>query len=250
MRAILITAGAAALATAVQVAADNHDDYMLEILRAEVKMGHNMQFRDGVKAYTECYADAGGTMSWNVWYNMDGEGSIYYRVAPRENWAELDVRDEAADSCYAILSEQIAPHMDSSATMYVRSMPDWSEDEQPDDATVARVHNFSVDDDYKFRGAISAVTGIRKAIAPEELGTWYAVIGGSQEDPEYFVVQQYKNFAAMDEDTMGPYGTLKEHSGEATADLIWNEYRDSLEEGDAYWSELLRYDEELSYSVE
>lgn len=250
MRAILISVGAAALATAVQVAAQDDNDFMLDILRVEVKMGHNMQFRDGVKAYTECYADAGGTMSWGVWYNMDGEGNIYYRAAQRENWAELDVRDEAADSCYTILSAQVIPHMDSSATMYVRRMPDWSQDEQPDDSMVARVHNFSVEDHYKFRGAISAVTGIRRAIAPEELGTWYEVIGGSQEDPEYFVVQQYKNFAAMDEDTMGPYGALKEHAGEATADLVWDEYRDSLEDGNAYWSELLKYDEELSYSAE
>ncbi|CAN0585878.1 unnamed protein product, partial [Ectocarpus sp. 12 AP-2014] len=76
---------------------------------------------------------------------------------------------------------------------------------------------------------------------------WYRVQGGGVNDPEYMVASSYKNFAAMDEDMAGPYGTMKEHAGEDTADLVWEQYLDSLKDGEAYWSNLLSYDEDLSY---
>lgn len=126
-------------------------------------------------------------------------------------------------------------------------MPDWSPEKEPDGTTVVRLHNFSVDDNQKFRAAIGTVIGIQKASEYEHMGTWYDVLGGGKDDPEYFVVDSYRNFAEMDAERAGPYGSMEAHAGDATADLVWDQYQDSLEDGESYWSNLLRYDEELSH---
>ncbi len=245
MRSVFLAAAAAVTIGAMPVVAQE-DSFYLDILSVEVKIGHVMAFRDGVKAYLECYEEAGGKDSWSTWSNMDGDGAVYLFVSRMENWAALDRREDARRECFPVVEEEIAPHMVRMNTTYAKHLPDWSADGLPEDMTVARVHYFSVDDQWKFRSAIGSIAGVRRAVAPEDMGMWYDVQGGGTADAEYFVVQGFKNFAAMDEDQRGPYGTMKEHAGEGTADLIWGQYQDSLEDGDSYWSSLLAYEKDLS----
>jgi hypothetical protein len=249
MKSMILAAGSAALlAATAPVMADDHDDYLLDILRIEVKIGHDMKFREGVKAYMDCYAKAGGESRWSTWAGMDGDGIVYHVVSRMDGWAELDEKDEAEMKCWPVIGEQVAPHMASINTTYAKRLPDWSAKESDDDkTTVVRLHNFKVDDRRKFRAAIGTVTGIMEATKYEHMGTWYAVQGGGRDVADYFVVESYNNFTAMDDDRAGPYKTLSEHAGEDSAELVWDQYLDSLEEEDGYWSELMRYDEGLSH---
>lgn len=114
MKAILIAAGSTALLASALVTADDHDDYILDITQIAVKMGHNMQFRDGVKAYMACYAEAGGENGWSTWRNVDGEGIVYHVVSQMDSWADLDDSDdEAASGCASVVRDEIQPHMAS-----------------------------------------------------------------------------------------------------------------------------------------
>ena len=247
MRETIVAAVAAATLAGMPAIAQE-DSFYLDVLRIEAKIGHSMAFRDGVKAYMKCYDDAGGTDSWSTWSNMDGDGDVYHFVSRMENWAALDVREEARRTCWPVVEEQIAPHMSKSNTTYAKHLPDWSGDGMAEGTTVARVYYFSVDDRRKFRAAIGAIAGVLKTNDSEPPGTWYAVEGGSTDDAEYFVVDGFPNFAAMDDDRAGPYGTLKEHAGEDAADLIWDQYLESLEDGDSFWSSLMVYEPDLSHN--
>jgi hypothetical protein len=247
MRAILIAASAAAFMSTVHAVADDENEYILDITQIEVKLGHHMQFREGVKAYMACYAQADGENTWSTWQSMDGKGIVYQVVSRMDGWADLDdADDEARSSCASTVRDQIQPHMASVNTMYAKRMAAWSADEDSEADTVVRLHNFSVDDNQKFQAAIGTVTSILKTSESEDPGTWFRVQGGGKEDPEYFVASGYKSFAEMDEERAGPYGTMEAHAGEETAELVWDQYLDSLEDGDSYWSNLLRYDAELS----
>jgi hypothetical protein len=82
----------------------------------------------------------------------------------------------------------------------------------------------------------------------EHMGSWYDVIGSSSNEPDYFVVTHYDNFAAMDEDRTGPYNVVKEQAGEERADELWDQFGDSLKDDWEYFTVLLRRDTELSHS--
>jgi hypothetical protein len=247
MRSTMYAAISAALVIAMPALADD-DDYMLDITRIEVELGHHMQFREGVKAYMACYDEADGENGWSAWRSMDGDGIVYHVVSRLDSWGELDETDEAGMSCWPVIEEKVAPHMASAHTMYAKRMPDWSASIDDDEETVVRLYNFRVDDFEKFRAAVGSVTGIMKAAEYEHMGTWYDVQGGGMDDPDYFVVESFKNFADMDNERAGPYKTTVEHAGEESADLVWGQFRASLEADWSAWSSLLRYDKELSYS--
>ncbi|NCO18537.1 MAG: hypothetical protein GW900_00510 [Gammaproteobacteria bacterium] len=243
--AVAVLAGGALLSLAGVSVAQETPVRMLEITEIGVKIGHEMKFRVGVKAYLKCYGEKGGEGSWSTWRNVDGSGTSYHVVSSRSGWAELGKVDAARESCWPMIEEQVAPHMESVSTRFARHMPDWS-GTPGDDNTVVRLHQFRVEDGKKFREVVGAVTAVMKESKYPHLGSWYDVLGNSSNEADYFVVAYYKDFAAMDEDRQTAYEAVKASAGEQRADALWEDFGDSLTDDWDYFTMLLHRDDELS----
>ncbi|MCA1777871.1 MAG: hypothetical protein LC637_00380 [Xanthomonadaceae bacterium] len=95
---------------------------------------------------------------------------------------------------------------------------------------------------------VGAITSIMKEAEYEHMGTWYDVIGNDSNEPDYFVVSHYNNFAALDEDRVGAYKSVSDAAGEERADELWEQFGNALHDDWEYSSQLLRRDVELSHS--
>jgi hypothetical protein len=243
--AVAVLAGSALLALSAVSVAQDTPVRMLEVTEIGVKIGHEMKFREGVKAYMQCYEEQGGGGNWSAWRNVGGSGISYHIVSFRSGWADLGQTDAARDSCWSKIDEQVSPHMESVSTSFARHMPDWS-GSPGDGNTVVRLHQFRVDDGEKFRETVGAITSIMKESDYPHLGSWYNVLGNSSNEPDYFVVAYYKDFAAMDEDRDGAYDAVKAAAGEERAEELWDDFGEALTDDWDYFTVLLRRDDALS----
>ena len=246
----ILTLGASALlaASITAVAQDEDESYILQITEVDIKLGHVSQFREALKPYHACLIENDDDASWSAWRNVGGDGTTYHFVSDMANWAEMDASDEAAEACWSEHRENVFPHVASVSNSFARPMPDWSGDAE--DYSVVRLHQFRVDDGEQFREAVGAITSILKEAEHEHLGSWYDMIGNSSNEPDYFVVSHYENFAAMDEERAGPYKVVSEYAGEERADELWQQFGDALQDDWEYFHDMLRRDTELSHSNE
>jgi len=238
--AVLGTIGAPALAQ------DNATP-ILEVTTLEVKLGHDSEFRAGIQAYRNCYAENDGAGDWSMWQAVEGKAGVYHVVSEMDGWVEMDTPDPAGQKCWGTVEDQISPHLTSVSTQFARRMPEWSG--APGEFSVVRLHQFRVDDEDAFESAVSAITSVMKEAEYEHMGTWYDVINPDSNEPGYFVVAHYKNFAAMDAERASPYQTVRDQAGQARADELWSQFGDALTDDWEYSSELLRRVDDLSYSA-
>lgn len=229
------------------IAQDSDKSYMLQMTRIEVKVGHSSAFRDGFKAYMDCYEENDGQRNWSVWNNVDGSGDVYHLVSRRENWAELDTRDAASRECWSTIEESVAPHVTSVSSSFARHLPAWSG--QAENYNVVRLHQFRVDESADFRETVGTIAGILKDSDYEHPGTWYSVIGSSSSEYDYFVVEHYENFAAMD-DRVSVHQALVNAVGQERTTELWDAFGDSLYDDAEYGSELLVRVPELSRTAD
>jgi len=246
IKSILTLAAATTLMMAsaqTTIAQENDRSYMLQITEVEAKIGHRSQFREGMEAYMACYEQNGGDRSWSTWNNVDGKGDTYHLVSRMDSWAELDTPDEASRACWSTIEESVAPHVSSVSSSFARHLPDWSG--ETENYNVVRLHKFRVGNAREFRENVGAITEILKDNDYDHLGVWYGVIGSDSSEPNYFVVESFDNFAAIDE-REGPYQALVNAVGEERADGLWNAFGDSLRDDGEYASDLLVRVPELS----
>lgn len=244
---LLLALGASALMSSGSVLAQDEDEsYILEMTEVGVKLGHTAKFREAVKPFNACIAENDPEAEWSAWTNVGGDGTTYHFVSRRANWAEMDSPDKAGETCWPEHIDNITEHVDSVSTRFARSKPAWSGDAEG--YTVVRLHQFRVKDSEAFSEAVGATTSIMKEAEYKHMGAWYEMIGSSSNEPNYFVVTHYDNFAAMDEDRAGPYNVLKEQAGEERADELWDQFEDALEDDWEYFTVLLRRDAELSHT--
>ena len=250
-----ITAKLLAMAIALSgvtaaMADDDDENLKLAIHEVKVKMGHGMAFSDGMKAYSACLAEGDYDGSYSVWAALDGDRSRFYIVSPFNMWAEYDEEDDVSDDCWAKdeIRNGVFDHMAKWKTQYVERMNDWSGDNEG--AKVVRLHNFRVDEGSDFRKVVGEITGILKDAKHEHMGTWYDVLGNGYWDADYFVVDHYDNFAAMDEDRKGVNDVLTEALGEENTSRIWDAFGDALEDENGYWTTMLVRRGGMGYSPE
>lgn len=247
--AVAVVTGSALLSLAGGLVAQETPVRMLEVTEIEVKLGHEMKFREGVKAYMQCYEEKDGAGNWSAWRNVGGSGTSYHIVSSHSSWAELGQTDAVRNACWSIIDEQVTPHVNSVSTSFARHMPDWS-GTPGNDNTIVRLHQFRVEDGEKFREAVGAITTIMKEAEYPHMGSWYDMIGNSSDEPDYFVVAYYKDFAAMDEDRDGSYEAVKAAAGEERADALWDDFGDALTDDWEYFTMLLHREDELSRMAE
>ncbi len=226
-------------------AQQDNGGHMLQITRVEVKFVHVSKFRDGMQAWKTCYTENDGPNTWSAWNNVDGRAGVFHLVSLMENWAMLDSPAEAGRECWPVIEEEVAPHVSSVSTSHARQMPAWSG--EAEGYEVVRLHQFrAAGNGRQFREVVGEITSILKEAEFQHLGEWYRVDGGDSRRPNYFVVEHYDNFAAMDEERTSPYRALVDAVGEERADALWEQFGNSLRDDWEYSSELLRRVDELS----
>jgi hypothetical protein len=233
----LMALGACALLATANTSMAQDDDYMLRMNIIDVKIGHMTKFREGMAAYNACYSENDGDGSWTVWNNVVGGGDYYYMVGRMDAYAEMDEMDEATRACWSVIEEQVAPHVIDVRTRIAKRLGAWSGENQNTD--VVELHHFRVAENRDFRQAVSAITTILKEADYEYMGVWYQYMHNSSNEPDYFVVDAYENFAAMDEDRPGAYRAVREAVGEERADELWEAFGDSLTDDWEYRNEVL-----------
>lgn len=240
---LALVAGSALLISAAPVSAQD-EGYMLNITKIKVKMGHQAKFREGVKSYMKCYQDNDGKSGWTTWSAIDGEPGTYHVVSRFDSWAEFGMDDAAGDACQSVVGDDIAPHMASVSRTFARHMPDWSADGP--DSTVVRLHQFRVSDGMEFREAVGSIVSNLKAADYAYVGNWYQLINTDGDQPDYFVVEGFVDFAAMDVDRGGVRATVAKQIGEDETEELWDDFGDSLYDDNEYFADLLRKESDLS----
>ena len=238
-------------AWALPVAADPHQtnaNQKLAIHHIHVKMGHGAQFGAGMEAYSACLAEAGYEDSYSVWHAVDGDRTGYHIVSSFDMWAEFDEESEISDACWAKdeIRDGVFNHMASWETQYAQRMADWSG--EADGYTVVKLHNFRVEDGSAFRKMVGEMAGYMKEAEYEHMGTWYDMMGGGYWDADYFVVEHFENFAAMDEKRKGANGVLQDAIGKEKAEDFWENFGESLEDENGYWTNTLVRRVSMGYS--
>ena len=125
-------------------------------------------------------------------------------------------------------------------------MPDWSGEAEGFD--VVKLHNFRVKDGEAFRSMVGEVTGYMKEAEYEHQGTWYDVLTSKYWIADYFVVEHFKNFAAMDEERKGASGVLRDAVGEEKAAQFWKDFGEALADEKGYWSNILVRRDSMGFS--
>lgn len=248
-----LMAAAIALAFTLPAAADNHEsdaNQKLAIHHVHVKMGHGAEFRAGMEAYSACLKEGGYEDSYSVWHAVDGDRTSYHIVSSFDMWSEFDEDDEISDACWENedIRNGVFDHMATWETNYARRLADWSGNAEG--YSVVKLHNFRVEDGSEFRALVGEITGYMKQQNYAHMGTWYDVLGGSNAPADYFVVEHYENFAAMDEKRKGANGVLREAVGDDKAEEFWDKFGDTLADDNGYWSTMLVRRDSMGYSPE
>jgi hypothetical protein len=242
-----------ALSAAGPLAADNHDSdesLKLAIHHVKVKMGHGMAFRAGMEAYSACLAENDYDESYSVWHAVDGDRTGYHIVSSFKLWGEFDEDDDASSECWQKegMRAGVFDHLSSWETQYAERLSAWSGDMEG--SNVVKLHNFRVDDNSDFRSVVSEITTHLKEADYEHMGTWYEMLSGGYWGADYFVVDHFENFAAMDEDRKGVNGVLTEVLGEDRTGRVWDAFREALEDDKGYWTFMLERRESMGYSAD
>lgn len=225
------------------MAAQSTATQLLRMTEITIKPGHNIQFMEGVKMWKNCYLENKGMDKWNMWHREQGEGNVYVMTAFMDKWADMDKKDEAGDMCSKIVNDFIWPHIEKIERNMAETMPEISREGSPDTKLVW-VTYFEVNNGTDFNNTIKSVTGAIKKQEGSNRGSWYNVMGGAPETPDYFVAIPYTGYAGMDIKRDGPWEVLEKVQGKKSADATRAAFRNSV---DKIWSYIFKLNEDLSY---
>lgn len=243
-----IFAAALVAAFCLPVAADDHEaksDPLLFIMELGIQHGHGMAFREAMTDYMNCYKENGGENGWSTWAPVDGAPNAMWIVSSMDMWAEMDSQDPGEEACWSDHAKELTSHVANANRRIYRKVGDWSGDAEG--YTVVKLHNFRVEDGAEFRKIQNEMTGILKEAEYEHMGTWYRSASQQRWAADYFVVEHFDNFAAMDEDRKGPYRVMVDSIGEEGAAEMWGRLRDTLADMEPYWNNILRRVDAMSY---
>jgi len=225
-------------------AQETEKGFLLSMTEFTIKGGHDVQFREGIKAWKTCYLENKGQWTWNMWNRMNGEGNVYILTSRMANWAEMDKTDESGKNCSNIGRELINPHIESSETNFARFMPEVSK-AYPNTDMVLWVTSWQVNNGTKFREIVKEVTETTKKTEGSSRGYWYSYMGGSKDAADFFVATPFANFAALDVESENVWNIYEKANGKEKRDQLQAQFRESIKES---WSYLLRREKDLSHN--
>lgn len=239
----LIVAFSTLFSSGVQ-AQETEKGFILSMTEFTIKRGHDVQFREGLKAWKACYLENKGEWTWNVWHRKNGEGNVYALASVMANWAEMDETDDAGKSCRDLARGLISPHVESSEDNFARFIPEYSRT-YPNPDPVLWVSYWKVNNGTRFREIVNEVTGVATKAEGSPRGFWYNVMGGSMEVADFFVATPFANFAAIDVDRENVWNIYEKANGKEKRDQMQAEFRDIV---DGTWSYLYKRDNDLSHN--
>lgn len=238
LKMIKLSVAAAALALGVastSASAQESEGHMLEMTKFHLEPVSWFEFGAGMEAYIDCHKENELDSSWSAWVDM--EHPVVWMVSRMDNWAELD--GPGLGPCYSIIEEQMSDAIRDIETQFARHMPDWSTSDDNDPGVVA-LWQFSVDDGRKFREAASEIFDIVRENGHDR-SSWYEMLGEGGGDINFFLVNEFENFAEMDTDAPTPARVLREAVGQPAARALWERMWSTLDDdGEGYDRVMLR----------
>jgi hypothetical protein len=225
-------------------AQETEKGFILSMTEFTIKNGHDVQFREGIKAWKACYIENKGEWTWNMWRRVNGEGNVYILTSRMANWAEMDETDESGKNCRDIGRELINPHIESSESNFARFMPEQSK-AYPNTDMVLWVTSWQVNNGMKFREIVKEVTASTKKAEGSSRGYWYSYMGGSKDAADFFVATPFANFAALDVENENVWNIYEKEHGKEKRDQLQAEFRESIKDS---WSYILSRQKDLSHN--
>ena len=209
-----------------------------------IKPGHQMQFREGIKAWKACYEKNNGPWTWNLWQRQNGEGNVYVLVSNMSSWAEMDATDESGKDCELLAITMINPHVEKAVSHINRLMPDIS-NPNPFEGEVIRVQFFKTNPTHghQMMEVVKEVESIRREAGVSVPGYWYSWQTSDPDSPTFHVVSGYQDFAAMDIPQEGVWESVEKLAGKAKREELQNKFRMSM---DSNWTSIYKLDKEIS----
>jgi hypothetical protein len=218
--------------------------FILSITEFTIKPGHDMQFREGVKAWKACYIENKGEWTWNMWHRQNGEGNVYILTSRMANWAEMDDTSDDGKNCSDLARELINPHIESSEDNFARFEPEFSK-AYPNPNPVLWVSYWQVNNGTRFKEIIKELASSTSKAEGSPRGYWYSYMGGGIDAADFFVATPFANFAALDVDRDNVWDIYEKANGKEKRDQLQAEIRGTIKES---WSYLLKRDEDLTHN--
>ena len=218
--------------------------HLTSVTEFTVKPGHEMQFREGIKAWKACYLENKGDWTWSLWKQQQGKGTVYVLSSNMANWAEMDKTDETRKNCQMLAMNMINPHVEKATNHMTRIQPQISNND-PLEGEIIRVGFYKLNSahGYKMMEVVKEVVAIREKAGISVPGYWYNWVTGDPESPDYHVVTSFKDFAAMDIVQEGVWQSVEKEVGKAKRDELQAAFRSSMESS---WSYVYKLDKDLS----
>ncbi|MCC5941535.1 MAG: hypothetical protein JJU37_08345 [Balneolaceae bacterium] len=209
-----------------------------------VKAGHNTQFREGVKAWKNCYLENEGDWTWSMWSRVQGEGNVYILSSYMGSWAEMDdTSDEAGQACQHLAQNLINTSVESATSNLFRTVPSLSNSQDMPNNVIS-VQAWRVNNGTLFMKMAEEVISAISNVEGEPRWYWRSAIGGDLKAPHYFSVTPYENFAAMDVSRDGVWTIVENELGNSERERLQADYRASVDQS---WSYIYRRVDELSH---
>lgn len=218
--------------------------FILSMTTLTIKPGHDVQFREGVKAWKACYIENKGEWTWNVWHQMNGEGNVYILTSTMPNWAEMDETNDDGKNCRDLVRNLINPHIESAEDNFARFEPEYSK-AYPNPDPVLWVTYWQANNGMKFREIVKEVTAATAKAEGSSRGYWYSLMGGSKDAADFLVATPFTNFAALDMDRENVWNIYEKANGKEKRDQLQAEFRGTIKE---VWSYLYKLDADLSHN--
>lgn len=222
----------------------SQEKQILSMTEFTVKIGHEKQFEDGIKAWKACYLENKGEWTWNMWRRYNGKGSVYGLTSLSPTWAKMmDENDPADKNCHQIVMEKIIPHVECVENNYASNLPEYSKSEIVE-MNVIWVSYFKVENSVAFKEVIKDIAEVAQKAEGAKRGYWYNSVGGGAETPNYFVVTPYKDFAALDVKRDAVWEMVEKAKGKEETDKMRAKFRSSIKNS---WMYLYKRMDELSH---
>lgn len=222
-----------------------NDTKIINLTQVNVKMGHEMQFMEGMKMYKKCYVDNNGSNEWNAWRQVQGKNMTMAFTDTMDKWAEMDDQsDPAGNTCRTMFNEFIMPHVAGYESSMATTMPDVSPSEAVSTDKVW-VTYFRVNNSSDFMDAIKTVSSAMKEVEGQPRGYWYAFAGGGSDSADYMVAWPFENYADLDVEMDGVWEVCAKKHGQKKTDEVRAKFRASLDDS---WAYIYDKSEDLTYS--
>jgi hypothetical protein len=227
----------------MMVMAQTFEKGILTMSTITVKQGHRVQFEDGVKKWKACMLENGSKENWDIWSRVQGEGTVYGLTGIMANWAEMDKEDEAGKSCASIVTNFIMPHIEKTSRAMATTVPDWSKKTMAADTKLVWASYFRVKNGMLFSEVVKDVSATLASKEGNARGQWYRLMGGSEHEADYMVVDSYNGYAALDVEIPGAFEVYESVHGKKKTEVQREKWRNAVDTG---WSYIWEHKPELS----